>query len=188
MRKIHPLWGALTALLFEATIALCFAGSVGGTLYVYTPSDPQETVTGFFDALKEGSTDDAYALLDNYESLGLENKPQTENGQLLMDALLKSYDYSLVGECRQSGVEAEQTVLLTALDLSKVAEGRVQALTGDGEASDGEQKPALSVREVLEENPDLKTTAEYTVKLRYTKGQWRIVLDDALMYALAGGM
>ena len=187
MRKIHPFWGALAALLFDITLVLCLVGFVGGVLYVRTPSDPRDAVTGFFDALKAGDTASAYALLENYESLGLENTPPTENGKLLLEALLGSYEYSLVGECRQSGVRAEQTVLLTSLDLNKVADGRVQKLPDGSEPAPGEDTPLLPVSNVLEENPDIKTTAEYQVELRYTNGQWRIVLDDALRNALAGG-
>lgn len=174
MRRIHPFWGALAALVFDAALVLCLLGSVGAMLCVRTPGDPRETVTGFFEALKAGNTADAYALLENYASLGLENEPATEDGQLLLNALLESYEYTLVGECRKKGLRAEQTVLLTALDLNKVEEGRGQ-------------DTKIPVARVLEEDPDIKTTAEYSVKLRYTDEGWRIELDEALVNALSGG-
>ncbi len=179
MRKIHPFWAALSALIAVGTLALCFIGTRYGVLFVRTSSDPRDAVTGFFDAMKAGDPEKAYAMLENYDSLGLENSLSAEDGQLLFEALLSSYDYSLIGDCSLKGITAEQRVRLTALDLNKVDERRVQDPSGE--------KPLLPVAAVLEEGEDLTSSSEYTVTLRYSEGQWRIVLDDALRIALAGG-
>ena len=196
MRKIHPVWAVITAVLVLASLALCYLGSTGRVLYARTPGDPQETVTAFFDALRADNTRQAYELLDHVETLGLENQPQTEEGRLLMDALKASYRYTLVGDCEQTNVTATQVVRLTALDLNKVAEARVQELPADSEIvevseqppEEPEPLPLLPVEQVLyERGAALYTTAEYTVTLRFTDGQWRIVLDEALLRALAGG-
>jgi hypothetical protein len=183
MRKIHPIWAAVAALLVLASLALCFYGYRGGMLYMKTAGDPQETVNDFIRAMKVGDSRSAYALLSNYDSLGIENQPQTEDGRVLMDALRLSYRCELVGDCVQQGDSAEQIIRLTALDLNKLDEARAAAAEGEGA-----ETPAVPLAQLLmDKGSSLYTTAEYAVTLRYADDQWRIVLDDALLKALAGG-
>jgi hypothetical protein len=100
-----------------------------------------------------------------------------------MDALRLSYRCELVGDCVQQGDSAEQIIRLTALDLNKLDEARAAAAEGEGA-----ETPAVPLAQLLmDKGSSLYTTAEYAVTLRYADDQWRIVLDDALLKALAGG-
>lgn len=190
MRKIHPIWAALAVVLVLASLALCFYGYRGGMLYAKTEGDPQETIDAFIRAMKVGDSKTAYELLSNYSSLGIENQPQTEDGRVLMDALRLSYRCELVGDCVQRGDSAEQLIRLTALDLNKLDEARAESVPAEtaSEEGEGEETPAVPLAQLLmEKGSSLYTTAEYAVTLRYADDQWRIVLDDALLKALAGG-
>ena len=94
-RKTNAFWAALTVLIVIFSLALCFIGMNRNVLFARPAGNPQMAVTGFFNALKAGSYEEACQYIENYSSLGLENTPESEEGQLMFAALKKSYDYSL---------------------------------------------------------------------------------------------
>ena len=196
--KINPVWGVLTLVLVILTLALCILGANRGVLWVKTDADPRETAESFLEALVIGKYDAVNACLENYASIGLERSPRTEEGKLEWNALLASYDYTLVGEPERKGDLAEQKVLLRYLDLAALERAlspEPAATAEDGEAA--EEAQAAEAEETAEAGPTLEellaepqnyyTTAEITLRLRYEDGQWRILADEALLSALSGG-
>ncbi|MBQ8074773.1 MAG: hypothetical protein IJ237_02190 [Oscillospiraceae bacterium] len=177
-RKTNAFWAALTILIVLAALVLCFMGQIRGILFARPSGNPQSAVTGFFDALKAGSYDTACSYLENYSSLGLDQMPASEEGQLMLSALKRSYDYSLSGNLVLLGTKASQKVLLRYLDLDALHEAAMAR-------TDLDYSSAL--REILS-NPDSCCTSDfYDVTINYTDGKWLMVLDNDLLTALQGG-
>ena len=91
-KKTNAFWAAFTILIVLAALVLCFIGQNRGILFSRPSGNPQSAVTGFFNALKAGEYDTACSYLENYSSLGLERTPDTEEGQIMLSALKRSYD------------------------------------------------------------------------------------------------
>jgi hypothetical protein len=118
--KINPFWGFLTLGLVLLTLALCVLGSKSGTAVVKTEEDPRIAAYLFFDALEKGNTEAIRNGMENYSSLGLENSPQKEFGQLEWDALRQNCHFELTGVCTAEGGTATQTVRASYLDLARL--------------------------------------------------------------------
>ena len=207
-RKNHSaLWGVLAALFTAAAVLACAVAPAAGLLVAIPAGDPQDTVTGFFDALTAGDYDRAYGYLDTYSDLGLGGAPSGGTGRILMDALRDSYAYELTGSCVRSKLSARQQVKLTYMDLSSVetaAAGRVMDVLSGFVAqrpssqlydSDNNYLPevaqeayATAVAEALEDPGQYTATAELTLDLEYTGGRWLLIPSQELLTALAGGV
>lgn len=182
--KINRFWGILTLALLLLTLVLCGVGAKRGVLLIRTDLKPEETAQAFLDAIVAGKYQEADALLDNYKSLGLAEAAGTKRG----DALLSSYRYVLQGEPERKSDTALQPFTLRYLDLNAL-EKDLSTPIAIIEPSDGsEPRPVYAeLRELLEKPENYYTTAELQLTLRYSEGQWRVVADDALLSALAGG-
>ena len=88
--RIKPALAVLSLALAGFAAVLCAYGSENGTIYAKADGDPQATVRQFFDAVCAGNYSVAYGCLENYGSLGLENSPSTETGELVYAALRES--------------------------------------------------------------------------------------------------
>ena len=191
--KINPLWGYVTLALVVLTLALCIIGAKNGVLLVKSDAKPEETAERFFEAVEIGKYDAADACLENYATLGLNRTPRTENGRLEWNALLASYDYTLVGEPVVKRDTAVQTVRLRYLDLTRLEADletplNAEALKAAEEEETEAPEPIYPTAEELLATPEkYYTTVELQVTLHYVDGQWLVYADDALMTALAGG-
>ena len=177
-RKMNVFWALITLLVVLAALLLCVIGAVEGVIYARPNGNPQNAVTGFFNALKAGDYEAASGFVENYSSLGLENTPESEEGQILFSALKRSYDYSLSESISLDGTKASQKVLLRYLDLQALDEAAL-AMT--------ELDYSSALQQVLA-NPDSCCTSDfYDVTVSYTDGKWLMVLDNDLLTALQGG-
>ena len=138
----------------------------------------QMAVTGFFNALKAESFGSACQYVDNYSSLGMENMPESEEGQLMLAALKRSYDYSLSESISLAGTRASQKVLVRYLDLNQVDQA-ARAMTGI------EYNSAL--RQVLTNAESYCTSDFFDVPVTYADGKWLMTLNSDLLTALQGG-
>ena len=182
--KINPVWGYVTLALVILTLVLCVVGSKRGVLSVRTDAKPEETAETFFEDLVIGKYREADACLENYSSLGLESAAGSKRGA----ALLASYDYTLVGEPEQKGDQALQTVRLRYLDLNALEEELNTPLAVfEGEEGEEDRIVYPTLSELLEKPEKYYTFVELQVQLHYSEGQWRIVADENLLSALAGG-
>ncbi len=177
-RKVNVFWAALTILIVTFALVLCFIGSRQGVLYARPQGNPQTAVTGFFNSLKAGNYAAACQYLDNYSSLGLENTPESEEGQIMLAALKKSYDYSLSDSIVLDGAKASQKILVRYLDLNLVDQA-ARSLTGV------EYNTAL--RQVLTDSENLCTSDFFDVTVTYTNGTWLMTMNSDLLTALQGG-
>ncbi len=181
--KINRIWGYVTLALLLLTLILSAIGAKGGVLLMGTSAKPEETAKTFFDSIVAGKYPEADACLDNYKSLGLEKLAESKQGA----ALLASYAYSMEDKPVRKGDTAVQTVQLRYLDMKALERALATPLTTITLA-DGETRPVYSeLRELLEKPEKYYTTAELQVSLRYSEGQWRVVADESLLSALAGG-
>ena len=205
--KINAFWAVIAILLAGAGLALCVVGMNFGMVYAKPEGDPQETVTTFFDSLIAGDYPAAYACLNNYSSLGVENTPDSEESRILMEALKESYGYALRGDAEISGMNAVQRVSVVALNLKAIrteAEGRLEEILQEmvdthqrKELYDAEGNylpsvtDAVTLRALLEalnsDNMHL-SSAELDMELVYTtEGKWLINAGSELISILSGG-
>lgn len=177
-RKTNVFWATVAFLTVLAGIVLCYWGTNIGVLFARPSGNPQDAVIGFFDSIKAGNYQAACSFTDNYSSIGLENVPDSEEGQLMFSALKKSIDYSLSGNCALAGVQASQKVLVRYLDLAAVDEA-ARALT--------ELEYITALRQVLSDCESLCTSEFYDITVTYSGGKWLMEMDSALLSALQGG-
>ena len=201
--------------LFWLILAVLFAGIAGfacvyaglyGSIYNQPDADPVETVTRFFDSVRNGNYPEAYACLSDYASLGLEKEPESAEAKQIYDTLKSSYSYSLSGTSTVTGREATQRVVLRALNL-RMAETAIQqqvngiveemvatlpqeeVYNGNGGylTSFTDAVYAEAQNRALENIDSLCTDTQLLIQLKYMDGTWKIVTDRSLMSALVGG-
>ena len=182
--KINRFWGWFTVALVVLTFVLCILGANRGVLAVKTDARPEDTAETFFECVVIGKYEAANACLENYASLGLEKSlPDPE-----WNALLASYDYSLLGEAERRGDTAVQTVRLRYLDLNALEKDLATPLVTPSAGEGEEPQPIYpKLQDLLAHPEDYYTTAELPVTLHYSEGQWLLFADEALLNALAGG-
>ena len=204
--RIRLIWIVLAAALAAAAVVACVYAAFFGPLVNQPGGNPQETVVRFFDCLKSGDYTGMYACLADYETLGLENTPESAEARMIYNALKQSYGCTLKGACSIDGLSAVQGVRLRALNLRRTE----QAVAGTVDDYLEAMVDALPLNEVYDNsggyltgltdrvyaaaleqalrNPDpLTAETELEIHLRYVDGDWRIETDRALQNALVGG-
>lgn len=206
-QRIKALWGILATLFAAVAMFLCLYAPSMGMLIAKPSGDPRETVNGFLDALTGQDWESAYALMDTYSRLGLENTPESPEAAALGSALRESYAYTLSGDCVREDLTAWQEVQFTYLSLSAVedaAEDRLpEVLAGIVETQPknqvyDEQNNYLpevareaymtALTDALAEPEAYYATDTFTLTLEYTGSQWRVQPGQALLRALSGGV
>ncbi len=204
--RIRLFWLILAVLFMAAAILACFYAGLFGSIYNQPGGNPGETVSRFFNGLRNGNYPLAYSCLSDYATLGLEQEPETAEAKLIYEAIRSSYSYSLNGESRISGREAEQDVTFSSLNLRKTEDavaGRVDgileemvAVMPESEVYDGNGGYLTSLTDAvyaealsaaLQDTSGLTEETALVITLKYTGGEWKIVTDRALMNALVGG-
>lgn len=199
-------WLILSVLCAAAAGLACVYAGLFGPVLNQPGGNPQETVTLFFDSLKSGDYPAAYSCLLDYDTLGLENEPETPEARQIYDAIRQSYSYTLKGDCVIKGKTATQKVQLRALSLQKAeaaTASRVNAILEEKVASlspaevydsDGEYLQSLTdavyqdaLEDALKNRDALTASTELEIALEYVQGEWRMITDRALQNALVGG-
>lgn len=203
---IKKFWVFVTVLLIAAALVLCVYASWRGSLYIKPSGNPQLTVSDFCDALKTGKYEAAYACLSDYKTLGLEKEPASEEAKLMFEALKQSYDYELVGRCKETQMSAVQTVSFQYLNVKSVETAisrQVDSVLSQmvrerprSEIYDENDKylPELTdevylvaLQQVLETPEKYYSKAEFDLDLEYVEGSWLIKTNQNLLNALVGG-
>ena len=199
-------WGFLAALFSGAAMLLCVVSASSPILIARPAGDPQETVTGFFDALIAREYDTAYAYLSGYSSLGLEGSAADEASRLMVDALKDSYSYTLYGSCAVDKLSASQEVQFrylslasladdvekeTLAELNRIVEERSRAEIYDENDNYLPQIPqeayAAALAKVLADPSGYYDTVGLQLRLEYTDGRWLLLPSDGLLTAITGG-
>lgn len=186
---------------------LCVFALQQGALYAAPMPDPSLTVQEFMDAVCREDYDSAYALLDNYASLGLEDRPEEENAAKLYDTLRQSCTYRLAAPAERSGLTARQKVVITRLyvpALTARLHDRVDELlaecqetmteaemvdeTGVYRSEFTDRLYADALDSLLAEQAQFLQDAEVELRLSYDGSRWSISADPALFTALCGGV
>ena len=207
MRKgLRLFWLILSVFCAAAAALACVYAGLFGPVFNRPAGDPQQTVTQFFDSLESGDYTAAYACLSDYETLGLEQEPETAEARQIYDALKQSYSYLLKGDCVINGKSAAQKVRFRALNIQRTEAAIASRVNGILEAKIAELPPAEiydaeggylasltdavyqeALEEALKNTDSLAMETELEIALRYEQGEWRIVTDRALLNALVGG-
>jgi len=201
MKKLYIFIAVMVmALVVNCVIFGVVAVDDGTALVVGNIPEPSESVTAFFDAVKQGDYDEAMRYVDNYESLGFEEE-SSELIELYKKTLIESYEIELIdaAEIQQPASELKniQRVRFTFLDcrllLAAVSEKTSDAALvymNDGNVIDSDEKAMEFVYDALKEclqTPEIYcSTEQFDVNLNYDGENWKIVLDDALYDALFG--
>ena len=175
---IAGVFAAILVIIVIGAVVLCFIGSTDRLLFARPSGNPQNAVTGFFNALKAGNYESACSYLENYSSLGLEKVPDSEEGQIMLSGLQKSYDYSLSGNIVMMGTKASQKVLLRYLDLNQLNEAALAMPEVDYNTA---------LRQILSDSESCCTSDFFDITVTYTDGNWLMVMDHDLLTALQGG-
>ena len=207
MRKgMRLFWLILSVFLAAAAGLACIYAGLFGSVFNRPGGDPQETVTKFFDSLKIGDYATAYSCLSDYETLGLEQEPETAEARQIYDAIKQSYSYTLAGDCVINEKSAAQKVRFRALNLQRTETAiasRVNAILEEKVAtlpqsevydSEGGYLPSLTdavyqeaLEEALKNTDSLAASTELEIHLQYERGEWRMLADKALLNVLVGG-
>ena len=175
------------------------------SLPILSRPDPQEAVMSFFDALELQNYESFYGMLDGYDDLGLDQKPENAASRMVLGALKDSYAYQLEGEAELSGNTARQAVSLRSLDLSAVEEALRESARNvlaeiAGERpykeicdADGYYLPSVmeeacsaAVSDVLARIRDFYRERELNLSLIYNSGSWYVEGSEELVNAILG--
>ena len=204
-KKMNAAWGMLAVLLFSLGLLLCCSADKIGLLYCAPSGDPAQTVRTFMDSVISGDYPTAYACVENYSGLGLENTPDSYDGELIYNALRRSYSYSFDGNCETDKLTSRAKVDFTYLDtkamaaelaaqaevlLPELLEGRSNDEVYDGSGyleSFTDEVYTKVLETVLPDAEKYYTTKELTFELSYSNGGWYIELDNDIINAISGG-
>lgn len=205
--RINTVWAVVAIVIAAAAMILCIFALNVGTIVSKTSGNPQDTVSGFFEAAMAGNNEKAAKYLENYSSLGLENEPDTEEGKAILSALRASWGYTLRGEPEIDKLHATQKVAVRYLDLKGVeadAESRVDGiLNGIAQSrprdelydesnqylqSVTDEVYSTAVAEALENAESHYSSKEVEIELDYTDGEWKMIMSPELLNLMLGGV
>ncbi len=197
----------LSVLLALMLIILVVKSQSLGMFYVKTTGSPANSITEFYTAIVSGDYSRACTYLADYDELGLDNIPDTDEGQLILEALKTSYSYSLIGQPVVDKLSANQLVSFTYLDISQVESetaSKIDAILNDkvqtlprNELFDDENNylPELidsvykeALNDTLKNANSYYVTTEYEVYLEYRNNKWMIKTNNDMLTSLLGGI
>lgn len=206
-KKLNIYWLILAILLFTILIVVTLRSGSLGMFYVRTTGNPESTVSSFYNALLAGDYDKACSYLNDYETLGLLDAPDSPEGELIFNALKKSYAYTLIGTPVIDKLNATQHVAFTFLDINAVENDTTPKI----DTILNEKVQSLPREELFDENnnylPELieavylealqdtlanpsnyYTTTEFDVSLEYKNNSWIIKTNSEMLNGLLGGI
>ena len=204
---LSRIFGLLAAAVAALTLWITFDALNARPVLVTPPAAAAETADALLAAVCAGDYDTASGLVYGTPNLGMDREPADEVGRLLWEAFQESFAYELEGECYATDTGIAQNVTVTYLDFSSVTASlgdRSQTLlvqrVAEAEDADtvydenGDYREDF-VLEVLREvtldalREDAKNKEQkLTLNLVHKRGQWWVVMDQALLSALTGGI
>lgn len=206
-KNVNIFFLILSVLSAFALIILIIKSTSLGMFYVKTSGSPTDSITRFYSAIIASDYDTACTYLADYDELGLDNIPETSEGQLLLDSLKSSYSYSLIGQPTIDKLNAVQRVSFTYLNISTVEsetaskmdsilDDKVQTLPRNElfddnnnylpELIDAVYEEALT--DTLANSESYYETVEYDVFLEYKNNKWVIKTNNDMLTSLLGGI
>lgn len=233
-RSLARAAGAAAAVLLVCAVLLAITQRSALPRSCSDTGDPQTAVTELFDALCGGRVSgsdampgglvsdgdrvsggdapyvsrvsDCDVMFSGYSSVGLGKKPGTETGRKLYDALLDSYEYSLIGAPKPDGARYLQTVEIRYFDIGATAEELnelstanltycVHMMSADEVYDENNEYREEIVMKALGDAIDtlLKDPEKYYVTERVDVAveldgtEWKVAMTDDLRRILLGG-
>lgn len=208
MRKIiSPLLGVLSAGVAVFTLCLCVYASGAGVKLYGDPSEAGETLVYFFDCLRAGQWDEAYACLYNYSTLGLEQEPEDELSARFWEAQKQIWDFRVSDEWTLESTSIRRQVTVRGLNMDAIRDDisdRVQTLLGEAveqarlksdvydENGDYREEVAVAAlrqaaEDVLRDVSGYALERELPVDMQLQDGAWRVCVGKELISALTSG-
>lgn len=200
------LWYGIAAVLLAAgAMIVCFPGMSGRSFVSASNEDAPVTVDRFFRALESGDAAAADACLAYGAQSGLLNGYVDEVHAAARNALQRSWNHQLLGNCSVEKTRAWQEVQLRVLDFSKMqkdlqTETRVQLLelartmnrenVYDAAGNYVPEAAGLAydraMMKLLEQPQNYYGTVGCPVELTLTGDGWKIIPTRTLISALSG--
>ena len=193
--------------LLVSSLLVCLASLNAPAIMVGTPKEAKVCAQNLLDAVSEGDYTAASQYIYGQPKLGVDREPADEVGQMLWDAFTESFAYELTGGCYPTANGVALNVAVTSLDISSVGDtlaSRMEAmltelLEAEGDISEIYDKNGDFQEELIQElltaafqdalGEDAQiSTQEIPLNLTYQDGRWWIVLDQALLQAISGGV
>lgn len=171
------------------------------------PTVARNQVVTMMEAVCGGDYDAASAVILGTPDLGMSREAADEVGVLVWEAFQESLTYELSGECYTTSDGLAQDITVTGLDIESVTANLHQR---SRELLEKRVEEAEDISEVYDENNEYREefvmdvlydaaeealredaqlyTAELTIRLSYTDGNWWVVADSALLDAISGGI
>lgn len=202
---IRPWTGVVSIVVVTCCLVVAFASVFCGKVYVKTDGYPRGVVETFYDSIINRDYEQAYECLQGIDTLGLELQSTTEEGRMLQEALMDSYQYALLGETMVDELHANQTVSFTYLNTEKVlenAQGRIGTILEEWVQSkprdtvfdeEGEYRQKIltqvyqqALSDSLQQKDSFMETVTYDVQLDYISNEWKLQTNETMIRCLQG--
>lgn len=204
---ISAIFGCLAICAAGAAIFLSLTSLNAEPVLTSNPDEAEARVQEFMEAVCAADYQKVSACISGNPSLGMERDAADEVGVLLWNAYTDSLSYTVVGECYATDDGLAQQVQLTGMDITSVT-----AVLKDRSQAMLEQRvqEAEDATDIYDENNEYREdfvmgvlydaasaalksdakemTMEFTLNLVYQDDQWMIVVDNAVLDAISGGI
>ena len=206
-RFFAGLFGLLGVLIAVGTILLCLQSLDREPMLLKAPAAAASRVEEMFQAVCCDDYTAVSALM--YGTPDLDSSVESGDGvsDLIWNAFVDSIGYKLDGDCYATESGLAQNVNMSYLDISSVTAGlqercrnlllqRIESAEEMDEIYDENNEyrqdvvdaiVSAATRAALSEDARYVET-QLTIQLVYSRGQWWVLADDALMQAISGGM
>lgn len=197
----------LTAAVTVFTVFVCGYAMNAKPVIMNDSSDPAICAEEFLSLVLSGDVQQAETMLLGSGKLGLDSSGNSELARMFYDALFESFSFEKLGICEKSGIEAQQSFLVTYLDIPSITAFQREATNAklakyldeaerydDVLTEDGAFRSEVAIRaleeateELLENAKEHYVLTELTIEMQYSDGEWKIVANDTLSTILSGG-
>ena len=193
--------------LLVGTLLFCLTSLNSPAIMIAAPKEAKVSAQSMLDAIAAGDYETASTYIYGQPSLGASQEPAEQIGQMLWDAYIDSFTYEFSGNCYASLSGVSLNVTVHALDLSSVGTKlsermdtlMTKRLEQEGDISEiydknGNFQESLiqkllleAFQQALDQDAQI-TTQTFALNMTYQNGRWWVVLDQALLQAISGGV
>lgn len=206
-KMISGIFGVLAVIAAAVTVGVTVLALGAKPKLIAAPEEASARVLELMEAVSDGDYSRAsHALLGN-PSLGADRAPANEVGQLVWDAFVDSFTYTLNGDLYATDNGLAQNVTVSFLDLDSVTTGlqaRAQELLDERVRTAEtpwdvytekyeyrEDVVMLVLHEAIEEAMEQRartTSVDLTLNLVYQNEAWWVSPDSDLLNAISGNI
>ena len=194
--------GAVTAAICIATV--CHDAD---PILLDEPEEATVMLTAMLDSVRDGDFTTATQYILGQPSLDADNAPEDALALLLWNTWKSSMSYELNGDCHTSQAGLAQDVTISYIDINsitghlredaeKLMEQRIAEAEDVSEIYDENNEyredfiteVLCEAAETVIEKYSSTTSVSITINMTYQDGQWWVLAEEALLYAISGGI